>query len=170
LHEQSSIQGDATNCREVITDAAVFVPAGSAAGYGVASVSAHAARSGTSGNIATLDIDSVEGTALYIRNLHPFTGGAESYAVRVITAQDRENALSQARGTLFHQTLSGLLSRPCLEHVTGTTSLHIAWTCQFVTYTTPSLPQLRVLQAQVIGRIVFLTITYVPRPQHLETK
>lgn len=155
---------------EVMTDAAVFVPAGSAAGYGVAAVSAHAASSGTSGNIPALDIDSVEGTALYIRNLHPFTGGAESYAVRFITARDRENALAQARATLFHQTLSGLLYRPCLEHITGTTSLHITWTCQFVTYTTPSLPHVRVQQVQVIGRTVFLTITFVPRPQRLETK
>ena len=155
---------------EVVTDAAVSVPAGSAAGYGVASVSAHAAITGTSGNIAPLDIDSVEGTALYIRNLQPFTGGAQSYSVRVITAQDRQNALVQARASLFHQTLSGLLSRPCLEHVTGTTSLHVAWMCQFVTYRVPALPHVRVQQVQVIGRTVFLTITYVPRPQHLETK
>ena len=155
---------------EVITDAAVFIPAGSAAGYGIASVSAYAAKSGTSGNIPTLDIDSVEGTALYIRNLHPFSGGAGSYSVNFITSQDRLNALSEARVTLFRQTLSGLLSRPCLEHITGTTSLHVAWTCQFVTYRLPSLPHVRVLQVQVIGRIMFLTITYEPRPQHLETK
>ena len=156
--------------REVVTDAAVFIPAGSAAGYGVASVSAHAARSGTSGDIPTLDIDSVEGTALYIRNMHPFTGGAESYSVRFITAQDRENALSQARVLLLHQKLSGLLSRPCLEHVVGTTSLHVAWTCQFVTYRVPPLPHVRVQQVQVIGKTVFLIITYVPRSQQLETK
>ena len=154
----------------VITDQLVFVPAGSATGYGVATVSAHAAITGTSGNIAPLDIDSVEGTALYIRNLQPFTGGAESYSVRVITAQDSQNALVQARATLFHQTLSGLLSRPCLEHVSGATSLHVAWTCQLVTYRVPALPHVRVQQVQVIGSSVFLTITYVPRPQHLETK
>ena len=155
---------------EVITDKLVFVPAGSAAGYGIATVSAHATITGTSGNIAPLDINSVEGTALYIRNLRPFSGGVASYSVRVITAQDRQNALAQARNTLFHQTLSGLLYRPCLEHVTGTTSLHVAWTCQWVTYRVPALPHVRVQKVQVIGRTVFLTIIYVPRPQHLETK
>ncbi|MGH2495969.1 MAG: baseplate J/gp47 family protein [Ktedonobacteraceae bacterium] len=154
----------------VVTDAAVFVPAGSAAGYGVASVSAHAATSGTSGNIPTLDIDSVEGTALYLRNLHPFTGGAASSTMKFITSQDRQNALAQARMALLRQTLSGLLSHPCLERVVGTTSLHVAWTCQFVTYTVPALPHVRMQQVQVIGRTVFLTITYLPRPQHLETK
>lgn len=156
--------------REVTTDATVFVPAGSAAGYGVASVSAHAVSSGKSGNIPTLDIDSVEGTALYIRNLQPFTGGAESYSVRFITAQDRENALAQARVLLLQQTLSGLLSRRCLEHVVGTTSLRVAWTCQFVTHSLPALPHVRVQQVQVISKTVILIITYIPRPQHLETK
>lgn len=155
---------------EVVTDAAVFVPAGSAAGYGVATISAHAAIAGTSGNIAVLDIDSVAGTALYIRNLRPFTDGAESYAVRVMTAQDRQKALAHARVTLLRQTLSGLLARPCLEHVTGITSLHVVWTCQLVTYRVPPLLRVRVQQVQVIGSIVFLTIIYVPRPQHLETK
>lgn len=155
---------------EVVTDAAVSVPAGSAAGYGVATVSAHAAIAGTRGNIAALDIDRVEGTALYIRNLQPFTGGAASYSVRVITAPDRQNALVQARVTLLHQMLSGLLARPCLEHVSGTTSLHVAWTCQFVTYRLPALLHVRVQQVQVIGSFVYLTITYLPRPQHLETK
>lgn len=155
---------------EVVTDAAAFVPAGSAAGYGVAYVSAHAAMSGKSGNIPTLDIDTVEGSSIYIRNLQCFTGGAESYRVKFITAQDRHNALSQARVTLLRQTLSGLLYSPCLEHVAGTTSLHVAWTCQFFTFAIPSFSYVRVLHVQVIGRTVLVTIMYVTRSQHLETK
>ena len=154
----------------VITDTSVYIPAGSATGYGVANVSAHAAITGKSGNIPALDIDSVEGTALYIRNLHPFAGGVDSYSVKFVTTQDRENALSQARATLLHQTRSELLARPCLEYVSGTTSLYVAWTCQVVTYCVPALLHVRVQQVQVIGSTVSLTITYVPRPQHLETK
>jgi hypothetical protein len=155
---------------EVITDATAFVPAGSAAGYGVAYVSAHAAMSGKSGNIPTLDIDTVEGSSIYVRNLYPFTSGAESYRVKFITVQDRQNALAQARVTLLRPTLSGLLYSPCLEHVAGTTSLHVAWTCQFFTYSMPSFFHVRVLHVQVIGGTVLVTIMYAPRPQHLETK
>lgn len=155
---------------EVTTDEGVVVPAGNPPAYGMATVSVHTVIPGSKGNIAALDINQVYGTSLYIRNLHPLSGGAESYTVRVITAQDRQDALAQARVTLFHQTLSGLLSHPCLEHATGTTSLHVAWTCQFVTYTAPALPHLRVWKVRVIGSSVFLTITYVPRPQPLETK
>ena len=46
---------------EVVTDSAVFVPAGSAAGYGIAYVPAHPIISGRKGNIEALDINSVEG-------------------------------------------------------------------------------------------------------------
>jgi baseplate J-like protein len=155
---------------EVITDQAVFVPAGSASGYGVAYVSAHAATSGKSGNIATLDIDSVEGTALYMRNLAAFTGGADSYSVKFVTAQDRETALSKARAILLPQTFSGLLDSPCKETITGNQTLSVTWTCQFVTYTTPSFPGIRVIHAQVMGKVVLLDIVYLPRPQRIETK
>ncbi len=74
---------------EVATDAAVFVPAGSAAGYGIATVSAHAAASGKAGDIPALDIDSVEGSSVYIRNLRPFTGGQDATSVKYVTPQDR---------------------------------------------------------------------------------
>src|SRR5207247_5230887 len=57
---------------EVVTDEAVFVPAGSAAGYGYATVSAHAMVRGKSGNIPAYDINRVEGSRIYIRNLTPF--------------------------------------------------------------------------------------------------
>jgi hypothetical protein len=155
---------------EVATDEGVVVPAGNPPAYGIATVSVHAVMPGSKGNIAALDINQVYGTSLYIRNLQPFSSGADSYTVRFITAQDRQNALSQARMTLLRQTFSGLLYYPCLEQVTGTTSLHIVWTCQFVTYTAPSLPHVRVLQVQVIGRTVLVTIAYIPRPHHLDTK
>lgn len=169
-HLPAGLLMTASNGVAVVTTESVDVPAGNGTSYGTAYVSAQAVSPGTQGDLPALSVQMVYGTSLFLKNERAFTGGQDAYSVHVMTPQDRQRALAQARGTLFHQTLSGLLSRPCLEHVTGTTNLHVAWTCQFVTYTTPSLPQLRVLQVQVIGRTVFLTITYVPRPHHLETK
>src|SRR6266566_8318520 len=54
---------------EVITQTSVFVPAGSALGYGYATVQAKAVTGGTQGNIKALSINSVYGTSLYIRNM-----------------------------------------------------------------------------------------------------
>src|SRR2546422_9013168 len=50
---------------EVQTTQSVFIPAGSAAGYGVASVPAKALTAGKAGNIQTLAVNAVYGTALY---------------------------------------------------------------------------------------------------------
>jgi Baseplate J-like protein len=155
---------------EVITDHAVFIPAGSATGLGYATVTAHAARSGKSGNIPSLAIDSVEGTALFIRNVQPFTGGQDSYSSKYVTAQDRDNALSQARSTLLPQTVSGLLQTPCRETATGRQTLSITWICQFVSYDVPNFPGVRVLHAEVTGKAVLLEIVYVARPRMLSVK
>ncbi len=62
---------------EVVTNTAVFVPAGSAAGYGSATVSAHVMTSGI--NLAPLEVNEVIGTSLFVRNLSPFTGGRKAY-------------------------------------------------------------------------------------------
>lgn len=155
---------------EVVTTASVDVPASNGVSFGIASVSAQAVTPGAKGNLPAFALQAVYGTSLFLKNERAFTGGQDAYSVPVRTPQDRQRALVQARATLLPRTLSGLLSRPCLEHVIGTDSLHVTWTCQFVTYRVPVLPQLRVLQAQVIGRMVYLTITYIPRPRHLETK
>lgn len=155
---------------EVVIDTAVFVPAGSAAGYGIAYVSAHAARAGAAGNIQTLAINQVEGTALYIRNLQPFSGGQNSYNVTFVTAQDKQHTLSQARANLQQQTVSGLLQSPCKETVTGSQLLHVTWTCQYVSYSVPDLPSVKVLHAQVQGKGVILDVVYVARPRMLTAK
>src|SRR5947209_4803429 len=52
---------------EVVTQAQVYIPPGSASGYGVATVPAQAVVSGTQGNIAAFSINAVYGTSLYIR-------------------------------------------------------------------------------------------------------
>lgn len=155
---------------EVITDHAVYVPAGSATGLGYATMTAHAASSGKSGNIHILDIDNVEGTALFIRNVQPFTGGQDSYAVRFISRQDRDNALSQARAILLPRTVSGLPESPCKETITGREKLSVSWICQYVSYTTPQFPGVRVLHAEVRGKTILLEIVLVPRPRILSAK
>ncbi len=155
---------------EVIIDTAVFVPSASATSFGYATVSAHAAIAGAAGNIRTLDIDLVDGTALFIRNLAAFTGGENSYSVKFITPQDRENALEKARSTLLPQTLAGLLDSPCKETITGEKILSVTWVCQFVSYSLPNLPGVKVLHAEVKGKTVLLEIVFVARPQRIETK
>ena len=153
-----------------MTDAPVSVPGANPPAYGMATVSVHAVTPGRRGNLAALAINQVYGTSLYLRNLHPLTGGHDAVTRRVLTAQDRVTALAQAHTTLRAKLFNRLLYQPCLEHIVGTTSLEVTWTCQLFTYTVPSLPHVRVLHVQVMGRIVSLTITYVPRPERLETK
>jgi hypothetical protein len=91
----------------VVTDYAVYVPGGNANGYGWAIVTAHTLISGTGGNLATLAINQVIGSSVYIRNLSAFTGGKDSYAVKLATAQDKQTALTKARNILAMQ-INGL--------------------------------------------------------------
>jgi hypothetical protein len=155
---------------EVTTSEAVTVPAGNPPSYGIARVLSHAIVSGSEGNIAAFDINQVYGTSLYIRNLQHFTGGKDAYSVMFATAQDRATALTKAHVTLMQQIFTRLLYQPCVELVTGTKILQVTWTCQFFTYNVPSLPHVRVLHVRVVGKTVFLAITYTQRPKRLETK
>jgi hypothetical protein len=100
----------------VATDTAVFVPAGSADGYGVATVNAHALIPGSSGNISAYAINQVEGSSVYIRNLGAFRGGRDSYSITVVTAHDQQAAQAQARQLVDAQA-SGL-HYPCTEVLT----------------------------------------------------
>src|SRR6266516_4675360 len=84
----------------IMTDTAVFVPAGNASSYGFATVAARALISGQQGNIPSYAIDQVEGTSLYIRNLSAFSGGRDAYSVTFITSNDRAVAFSKIRNIL----------------------------------------------------------------------
>src|SRR5258708_2130985 len=77
----------------VVTDRAVFVPSGSADGFGVTTVPAHAMTYGKKGNILIYDVDYVEGVNIYVRNLAAFQGGINAYSVKVVTAHDRQRAV-----------------------------------------------------------------------------
>jgi Baseplate J-like protein len=156
---------------EVVTDAAVFIPAGSAAGYGVASVSAHAAISGKSGNIHSFDINRVEGTSIYIRNLAAFHGGRDANSVKVVTDQDRQTAMDTARSILTSQeaTIRAFLAKPCNESVTSEKSLlQLSWACQFVTYTIPSY--MNVVSVRLVGSDLLIDVRFVARPGRMWVK
>jgi len=72
---------------EVVTDTAVWVPAGSATGYGRATVAAQVVPSGS--NLPPLALNQVVGTALYVQNLSAFAGGRKASRVTVRTPEDR---------------------------------------------------------------------------------
>jgi hypothetical protein len=148
----------------VVTDQAVYVPAGSADGYGVAYVSAHALTSGKAGNIPALAIDSVEGSSVYIRNLSAFRGGRDSYSVRFATRQDKQAALEKARQQLA--VLSAGLHYPCVESITRGVS--VTWGCNYVTYRIPAF--YHVTGVRIVGKNLLLTVWFTPRPTHVWVK
>ena len=152
--------------KEIVTDAAVFVTAGSAAGYGYATVPAHAQVSGKSGNIPAYDIDRVEGSSVYIRNVGAFTGGKNSYSVKVVKAQDRRTAIDTARSILTAQKAKtqAFLAHPCNE-TTQVKNLivELSWTCQFFTYSIPS--SMHITRITLVGKNLFVDVVFVPRPR-----
>ena len=150
---------------EVTTDEAVFVPAGSASGYGVAHVSAHTVTSGKSGNIGALDIDSVEGSSVYIRNLRAFTGGQDAYSVKFVTPQDRQTALDSARGYLAGQVsrIRAILENPCSESTAFGRILRVTWVCRFAAY--PHLPGFHITGVRLAGKTLVVDVVFAARPR-----
>ena len=142
----------------VATDQAVYVPAGSADGYGYARVSAHALAPGKAGNFATLAINAVIGSSLYIRNLTAFNGGRDSYSVKFVTQEDRALALKRAREHLT-SVVSGL-HYPCSEQISG--AVTVIWRCLFVRYSVPSY--MHVTGVRLAGKNVIVAVMYIERP------
>jgi len=148
----------------VATDQAVFVPAGSANGYGYAVISAHAGIAGNSGNIPPLAIDTVIGSSVYVRNLTAFSGGSDAYSIKVVTSQDKQTALDKARQHLA--AVSTGLHYPCSETISST--MAVTWRCQFLTYHIPAY--MHVAGVKIIGKNLLLTIWFVARPVHIWVK
>ncbi len=121
---------------EVQTMESVFIPAGSASGYGVATVPARAVQAGKSGNIQALAVNAVYGTALYVRNITSFHGGNDSYTEPLRLPKDRQTALTGAKLFLTTQQahIPAILAQPCSESVSWGASVQLIWTCQFVAY------------------------------------
>lgn len=147
---------------EVVTESAVFIPAGSALGYGTAIVEAKAIRAGDQGNISALDINLIYGTAVYIRNLSSFHGGKRRVVVSFTTPQDRLTALSRARSILAHLVPQTMLDAPCKENMSSKTSLYVMWTCQYVSYTPPVF--FLVVGVEIRGKTIVLYGYPVARP------
>jgi hypothetical protein len=152
---------------QVSTDYAVYVPGGSANGYGYATVSAHALIPGAGGNVATLAINQVIGSSVYIRNLSAFTSGHDGYSVRYATAEDKQAALLHARDMLLNKS-SGL-HYPCTEnHFAGTHLVMLAWRCQFVQYHVPAY--YHVTSVRLLGKNLLLDVWFIPRPLRMWVK
>lgn len=153
---------------EVVTDEAVFIPAGSANGYGVATVSAHAVRAGEQGNMRAGDIDALYGTAIYIRNLQSFTGGMEAFTTLYATEQDKQNALDHGRSILTKTVNNnGFLPYPCKEvrHTLRPETLQLTWICQFASYAVPS--HLKVTHVRLVGNTFFVDVILVAQPRNI---
>jgi len=144
---------------EIITDATATIPAGNPPAYGMAKVPAHAITLGSSGNIPALSITETYGSSLYLKNLTPFSGGADASTVIVATDTNRTDALLSARATLHTQakTATALLDKPCDETTNQESlSLIVSWQCQFVTYAVPR--GMQVLSFERKGNSVLLVI------------
>ena len=150
---------------EVKTDIAVYIPAGSALGYGVAYVSAHPLVGGRKGNIATLDVNAVEGSSLYIRNLKPFTSGQDAYSVKTITPQDRQTALNNGTAALQGQAhrVKAILTGTSLQSVYSGATARLTMLCRFLAY--PVLPGFRITGIRIKGRVLLVNVAYTPRPR-----
>lgn len=151
----------------VITDSSVFVPAGSANGYGYTTVVAHAQISGKAGNIPAYAINQVEGSSVYIRNLSAFRGGRDSYSVAVVTSQDRQTALQKARSILSAH-IQGM-HYPCREFdVLEQKHIIVTWHCQFVTYHIPAY--MHVTSVSISGKNLILHVWFVQKPVRTQGK
>lgn len=161
----------AGNGVEVQTTESVFIPAGSAAGYGVATVPARAVQAGIAGNIRTLVVNAVYGTALYIRNLSPFTGGINAYSTGVQLPKDRETAISAVRALVASQKaqIVAFLTKPCKETtLLLKTHVRLSWDCQFAGYKVPTY--MHVTAAHLSGKNFFVDVVFVPRPERVWVK
>jgi Baseplate J-like protein len=153
---------------EVQTEQAVYIPAGSAAGYGVATVMARAVQAGIGGNIPALAVNAVYGTALYVRNLTAFNGGHDAYSVKVTLPKDRLTAIDRARLSVAAQEahITAVLAEPCKESISGQSVLvKLTASCQYATYRVSAY--MHVLHAKLAGKNFLVEVAFLPLPKRL---
>ncbi len=154
---------------EVQTTESVFIPPGSASGYGMATVPARAVVAGKGSDIATFEINAVYGTALYVRNMSPFTGGNDAYSEKFITSNDRDMATSKVRALIVSNIaqVQATLASPCSENqFLGTTlKITIIWRCQFAIYKVPAY--MRVMAAHLVGKSFLVDVLFIPSPKRI---
>jgi len=153
---------------EAITDSPIYVPAGSADGFGMSTVPAHLVAAGI--NMPRLDIDQVVGTSLYVRNLYPFTGGKPAYSVKVVTPHDKQAALSVAKVLVGAQQtrVAAILAKPCMESVLWSAAVRLSWTCRFISY--PHSPGMQITTIRLSGKNLFVDVTFVAPPKWARVK
>ena len=167
----SGVIFSASNGVEVETTEPVFIPPGSASGYGLATIPARAVQAGKSGNIGTLSINAVYGTALYVRNLSPFRGGSDAYSIAVQLPKDREKAINTARALVASQKaqVQAFLAKPCKETtLLSEKLLRLSWDCQFATYHVPSY--MHALGTTLVGQNFLIMVEFIPRPRPIWVK
>jgi hypothetical protein len=146
------------------TDSALYVPPATANSLGVSTVPAHLLTAGN--NLLALAINEVIGASLFVRNLSPFTGGRDSYSVKVVTPQDKVNALQRARSLLVDKARG--LHYPCNEAYRTATNIEVTWSCQFVTYYLPAY--MHVSSVRFAGQNLIVAVWFVEHPQRYWVK
>jgi hypothetical protein len=126
---------------------------------------------GKGGNIPTLAINAVYGTALYVRNLTAFTGGKDSYTMQVATAQDVQLALTLVRTAIIAQQArtKAILASPCGEMISRQlVHIQLVVSCQYVLYNVPSY--MRVVSARLVDKNFLVDVVFIARPMLVRTR
>jgi len=143
---------------QVATNAPVTIAANNPPNDGEAQVSAHAVQPGSNGNIPALDINGTFSTALYVKNLTPFSNGQDERDYKVVTQADRDTAAatlkakvtSSMTAALQGQLIQGeqLQTMPCTPTVTTdhgvgdeatTVQVTVSESCTAIAYNTKEL-------------------------------
>ncbi len=140
---------------QVATDATVIIAANNPPNDGEAHVSAHAVTVGSNGNISALDINGIFSSALYVKNLAPFTNGQDARDFYRVTQTDRDTATAALQAKVAASMTAalqgqlmpgqGLQSMPCTPTVTAnhgvgdeaeTLEVTVSQTCTAIAYNT----------------------------------
>jgi hypothetical protein len=109
----------------------------------------------------------VIGSSVYVRNLSAFSGGRDSYSVKVFTAQDRSEATVRARSSLLSVSIG--LHYPCIETVrVSKAAVRMSWRCQMITYHIASF--YHVTGIKITGNYLLLDVWFVARPARIWVK
>jgi Baseplate J-like protein len=160
-----------TNGIQIVTDAAVTIPAGNPPNYGVATVAAHALLSGVAGNIPNYSINTACcAPSVKVVNTTDFTDGHNARNFHVVTQQDIDNGVTPLTPSLYNQAQHALhtglspdailLPLPCSSRVTtnhyagdeaASVTIHVSVTCSALAYSQTAL-QARARQLLPIPR------------------
>ena len=146
---------------QIVTDAAVTIPAGNPPTYGEATIAAHALLSGIAGNIPSYSINTACcAPSVKAVNTNDFTGGTNARDYNIVTKQDINNGVTPLTQSLYNQeqhTLHAgltpdaiLLPLPCSSRVTtnhhagdetASVTIHVSETCSALAYSQKALQE-----------------------------